>query len=159
MNAALKRAQEFKAVVRTKEEMNPGLKFKQVVQKHLKKHNLPLQDLPETAPPQTLILLSLKLLGKCHYFLSSFYILLFRLSSCTSICSFRSCPRSYCSSTRWRRRGPSSRQRGTQSPSRRRGFWKTEEADIGLKKLYMHADHRWKFGPVNPSLFSIYPEF
>ena len=72
-------------------------------------------------------------------------ILLFRLSSCMSICPFRACPRSYRSSTRRRPRGTSSRQRGTLSPTGRRGLGKTEEADIGLEELYKHAEPRWKF--------------
>ena len=30
----------------------------------------------------------------------------------------------------------------------KKGFGKTEEADIGLEELYMHAEPWWKFSPV-----------
>ena len=39
-------------------------------------------------------------------------------------------------------------------PSRKKGFGKTEEADIGLKKLYKRAVPRWSL-TYNPSIFAI----
>ena len=39
-------------------------------------------------------------------------------------------------------------------PSRKKGFGKTKEADIGLKKLYKRAVPRWSL-TYNPSIFAI----
>ena len=45
-------------VKKIKEETNPGLKFKQVIQKSLKINNLPLQDLSQNTAPNPILLFS-----------------------------------------------------------------------------------------------------
>ena len=121
---------EVNDVVKTKE----GAVAKQVIQKTLKTGISPpplSSTLPETAPnPNSSISITARQVFELPLFWPD---LMFRLSSCTSIRSFRACPRSYCSSTRRRPRGKLSRQRGTQIPARRRGSGKPRKLTSGSR--------------------------